>query len=82
MKILIKRDTKENWEKYNPVLREGELVCVITDYGVAWKKGDGISHYKNLSEVKWISEISEFSLYPIRGEVVHIDLSPKLVDNQ
>lgn len=45
----LRRDTASNWEKKNPVLKDGEFVTVITDSGmIRHKTGDGIKTYTQL----------------------------------
>jgi hypothetical protein len=47
-KIQFRRDTKERWESYNPVLAEGEIGFVIGDENL-YKVGDGVHKWKDLS---------------------------------
>lgn len=48
-RIKNKRDTATNWEYYNPVLLNGEVVIVDTSAGeVREKIGDGVSRYNQL----------------------------------
>lgn len=48
-RIGNKRDTDENWETYNPVLLDGEIIIVDTANGEVRKKvGDGVKKYTEL----------------------------------
>lgn len=44
--IQLRRDTKENWEKYNPILTEGEVGLILNT--LQSKVGDGIHHWNDL----------------------------------
>lgn len=45
----LRRDTASNWEKKNPVLKDGEFITVITDSGtIRHKTGDGTKTYAQL----------------------------------
>lgn len=46
-RIQLRRDTKANWEQYNPILLEGEPGHVL-DYPNLYKMGDGIHAWNNL----------------------------------
>ena len=41
--ILPRRDTEEEWEKKNPVLRQVEICVVYTRKGAKYKLGNGES---------------------------------------
>ena len=67
--IKIRRDTSEQWEKNNPVLREKELAADTTLHRV--KIGDGVTDWQNLG---WCDEqlpeilASGFFIYYKDGE--------------
>ena len=46
-RIQLRRDTKANWEQYNPILLEGEPGHVL-DYPNLYKMGDGIHTWNQL----------------------------------
>lgn len=46
--IQFRRDTEENWEKFNPILAEGELGFVLDNKLNRYKIGDGITPWKGL----------------------------------
>ncbi len=46
-RIQHRRDTKANWEQYNPVLLEGEIGLVMDDPNL-YKVGDGINAWNDL----------------------------------
>lgn len=46
-RIQLRRDTKANWESYNPILLEGEPGHVL-DYPNLYKMGDGIHAWNDL----------------------------------
>lgn len=45
--IQLRRDTKTNWETYNPLLAQGEIGLEV-DTG-KYKIGDGINNWLNLA---------------------------------
>ena len=57
-RVLLKRDTEENWNSNNPVLLKGELVFVDTSNGIKIKVGDGSSTYSQLEFMSSGAEIS------------------------
>lgn len=46
-RIQLRRDTKANWESYNPILLEGEPGHVL-DYPNLYKMGDGVHAWNDL----------------------------------
>lgn len=46
-RIQLRRDTKANWEQYNPILLEGEPGHVL-DYPNFYKMGDGVHAWNDL----------------------------------
>lgn len=44
--LIQKKDTAENWEKFNPILKEGEFGYDITNK--RYKMGDGVTEWKSL----------------------------------
>ena len=47
--ILPRRDTEENWEITNPVLKKGEMCIVYSQWnGTMYKLGDGETPYSFL----------------------------------
>lgn len=64
MIVLPKRNTSENLESINPILRYKELCCELTETGERkWKLGDGKTCFNDLPYVTKISEIEELLLY-------------------
>lgn len=45
-RLMFRNDTSENWNKYNPILRVGEIGYDSTSRIL--KIGDGITSWKNL----------------------------------
>lgn len=45
--IQLRRDKKETWERFNPILAEGEIGIVL-DYPNQYKIGDGINFWNDL----------------------------------
>lgn len=61
--ILLRRDSAENWERVNPVLKNGEYITVITASGeIKHKSGDGVRTYKQLPFEQSSSEEIETTL--------------------
>ena len=46
-RVQFRRDTAENWQKYNPVLMEGEM-GLVTDNPNQYKMGDGTNNWNDL----------------------------------
>lgn len=46
-RIQLRRDTRDNWDLYNPILASGEPGMVL-DYPSLYKMGDGIHHWSEL----------------------------------
>lgn len=59
-RILVRRDTAENWESVNPALRQGEIGMDLTNKRM--KVGDGFNNWKDLDY------IDEAGLDTIRAE--------------
>lgn len=81
LRALIKRDSLSNWEFYNPVIHDKELVCVWVWGKPMWKIGDGKTHFKDLPYVERIEDIMTFRIIG-RGEDNHLmgvqlELSPE-----
>lgn len=52
-KVLLRRDTEENWNKYNPILKKHEIVKIFLNNNESkFKVGDGISKYSELPFVE------------------------------
>ena len=49
-KIQLRRDSLDNWQKYNPILAEGEMGCIISEDGYIrqHKIGDGVHNWNDL----------------------------------
>ena len=64
VQVKIRRDTSENWQKVNPILRERELAADTTEK--RFKLGDGVTDWNSL---KWCDDelvdilISGFNIY-------------------
>lgn len=59
-RILVRRDTAENWESVNPALRQGEIGMDLTNKRM--KVGDGFNNWQDLDY------IDEAGLDTIRAE--------------
>lgn len=46
-RVQFRRDTAENWQKFNPVLMEGEM-GLVTDNPNQYKMGDGTNNWNDL----------------------------------
>lgn len=57
--VFIRQDTVENWEKFNPVLRDGEIALVKNDGDRFIIIGDGKTSYSELTKV----HLGEAELY-------------------
>lgn len=49
--VFIKQDTVENWEKFNPILRDGEIALVKDDDDRFIIIGDGKTSYSKLTKI-------------------------------
>ena len=63
IKIMFRRDHDYEWERTNPILRDGELVVVYTALGPRYKQGDGKKHFKDLQYVTDISSLKLVKVY-------------------
>jgi len=65
VKVLIKRDTVDNFKTKNFIPREYELVAAYgTDTEeVIYKLGDGKTYWADLKEITKISELDKFIFY-------------------
>lgn len=65
LKILIKRDSIDNFATSDFIPREHELtVAYSSDYKhLVFKLGDGKTHWSDLCEITKISELSSFNIY-------------------
>lgn len=52
-RTINRYDTKENWEKYNPVLLKGEIVVEENQTSVKMKCGNGIDKYMDLKYISF-----------------------------
>lgn len=57
--VFIRQDTVENWEKFNPVLKDGEIALVKDDDNRFIIIGDGKTSYSKLTKV----HLGETELY-------------------
>lgn len=46
-RVQQRRDTRENWERFNPILLEGEIGLIMDDPN-QYKVGDGVNHWNDL----------------------------------
>ena len=76
---LIKRDTLQNWEDYNPVLQDKELVAVYDgDQLYGYKIGNGRSAWCELSYID-LASLNEFHIYVDKNDtVITVNLDPGL----
>lgn len=64
IKILIKRDTTQNYVAINPILRLKELAVEYNENGiVGYKIGDGLTPWSELSYITNLTDIKEFYLW-------------------
>lgn len=49
--VLIRQDSIENWEKFNPVLKDGEIALVKADGDRFIIIGDGKTPYSKLTKI-------------------------------
>lgn len=48
-RVLNKKGTTAEWEEANPVIKDGELIVIVTESGkIRTKIGDGVTAYNNL----------------------------------
>lgn len=57
--VFIRQDAVENWEKFNPILRDGEIALVKDDDDRFIIIGDGKTSYSELTKV----HLGETELY-------------------
>ena len=58
--IQLRRDTLENWQKYNPILSEGELGLILDDNETKqFKIGDGVRAWNDLPYIGFNGNIFE-----------------------
>lgn len=75
--ILLRGDTKVNWENANPIIPNQELV-VETDTG-SMKYGDGVKRYKELKNYGGNGTIPAIGQYYLCGIVFYIDYQNKYI---
>lgn len=63
IKIMFRRDHDYEWERNNPVLRDGELVVVYTALGTKYKQGDGKKSFTDLQYVSNINSLKPVMIY-------------------
>ena len=63
IKIMFRRDHDYEWERNNPVLRDGELVVVYTALGTKYKQGDGKKSFTDLQYVSNINSLKPIMVY-------------------
>lgn len=67
-----RRDTEENWIKYNPILKKDEICVVYTNYaGTMYKKGNGNSRYTELPFLP-LEEVLEYGVMYSNGITVKV----------
>ena len=54
-RFQFRRDPLENWEAHNPILAEGEPSIAFAPFGIIFKIGDGIRHWKDLPEMRMVN---------------------------
>ena len=80
--LLVKRDSIDEWNRFNPVPRNLELICVYdTDGTRRWKLGDGETPFSDLPYVETIEQIMTFrAMYRKANGMtcgVQIELAPQ-----
>lgn len=76
---LIRRDTVKNWEDYNPVLKDKELVAVYNgDQLYGYKIDNGRNTWNELNYTN-LAELGEFRIYIDKDDtIVMVNLDPGL----
>lgn len=78
IKIMFRRDHDYEWERNNPVLRDGELVVVYTALGTKYKQGDGKKSFTDLQYVSNINSLKPVMIYTGNSEAgAMIDFLPE-----
>lgn len=82
IKILIRRDTIENYLCSDFIPKPCELIAAYTEDSdtVIYKLGDGKNYWADLPEITKLSELDKFIVFA-PGASVECLLSPKLVKN-
>ncbi len=80
VKILIKRDTAENYSDNNFIPRPFELVAAYVEDSdiIVYKLGDGKTCWADLPEITKLSELDRFAVFA-PGVRVECFLSPVLI---
>lgn len=81
LKVLIKRDTSENFKVENFIPREFELVAAYNENSedVIYKLGDGKTPWTDLPEITKISDLDKFNVYCINGDKAEVFLNPFII---
>lgn len=74
--VIMRRDTEDRWNEFNPVLRQFELVAVSTQDKIRYKYGDGTTSFKDLPYIKYLSSIDFYIMYPPKMKPVVVWLNP------
>ena len=62
IKCIVRHGSVEDWEEFDPVLRERELVIGYDGDLTGYKLGDGRSRWSDLPYVD-LNEVERFSMY-------------------
>lgn len=83
LKVLVKRDSTDNWATSEFIPRALEFVAAydINTERVVYKIGDGKTSWAELPELTEISELDRFNLYSPKYEnpIVEVILNPFLI---
>lgn len=66
--IQLRRDTRQEWDRENPILRQKELVAVLDENDVKFKLGDGKSKFSELPYVSLEYGLQRGFIYMVSGE--------------
>ena len=83
VKVLIKRDSIDNFIANDFVPRSSEIVAAYDSAKsrVVFKIGDGKTSWTELPEVTRIDEIDRFKVYTAGKEAVEVFLKPESIKN-
>jgi hypothetical protein len=86
LKVLVKRDSVDNWTTSKYIPRELEFVAAydINTKRIVYKIGDGKTSWAELPELTKISELDRFNLYSPKYEnpIVEVILNPFLITKE
>ena len=75
IKAIIRKDTIDNWNNENPILKRKELVAATNGERTFYKIGDGVSAFREINYVYCVAEIEEFSIYDNQDPILTVCLN-------